>query len=108
MSEEQAKEKYGEENVKCYISKFSNMFYSLCGEDNQKLGSLFKVICLKQQEGREVVVGAHGIGKAMDEIIQSIAVAIRMGCTKQDFDNTIAIHPTASEEWVLMDPKFIL
>ena len=42
----------------------------------------------------------------MDEMMQGIAIAIGMGATKQDFDNSVAIHPTASEEYVLMEGKF--
>jgi glutathione reductase (NADPH) len=48
------------------------------------------------------VVGAHMIGDEAPEIIQAIAIAIRMGATKQDFDATIAIHPTVAEELVTM------
>jgi len=81
------------------------MFYSLALEDKKKLGTLFKLICLKQENGEEKVIGSHGIGRGIDEMIQLVAVAINMGATKRDFDRTIAIHPTASEEFVLMDPK---
>ena len=55
----------------------------------------------------ERVVGIHGVGKGIDEMMQGLAIAINMGATKQDFDNTVAIHPTASEEFVLMEAKFI-
>ena len=48
------------------------------------------------------VVGLHGIGFGVDEMIQGFAVAIKMGATKADFDNTVAIHPTGSEEFVTM------
>ena len=48
------------------------------------------------------IVGLHGIGFGMDEILQGFAVAIKMGATKRDFDNTVAIHPTAGEELVTM------
>lgn len=51
-------------------------------------------------------MGVHGIGKGIDELMQAIGIAIKMGATKKDFDNTVAIHPTAAEEFVLMDPKF--
>ena len=52
------------------------------------------------------VVGVSGIGKGIDEMMQGIAIAISMGASKQDFDNSVALHPTASEEFVLMDPRF--
>ena len=48
----------------------------------------------------EKIVGIHGIG--MDEVLQGFAVALKMGATKRDFDNAVAIHPTAAEEFVTM------
>ena len=48
------------------------------------------------------MVGIHGIGYGMDEILQGFAVALKMGATKKDFDNTLAIHPTSAEEFVTM------
>ena len=50
----------------------------------------------------EKIVVLHGIGFGVDEMIQGFAVAIKMGATKADFDNTVAIHPTGSEEFVTM------
>ena len=50
----------------------------------------------------EKVIGLHGIGHGVDEMIQGFAVAIKMGATKADFDATVAIHPTGSEEFVTM------
>jgi len=47
-------------------------------------------------------VGCHIAGDGADEMIQGFAVAVKMGATKADFDNTVAIHPTASEELVTM------
>jgi glutathione reductase (NADPH) len=51
---------------------------------------------------REKVVGCHLIGRGVDEIIQGFAVAVKMGATKADLDNTVAIHPTSAEELVTM------
>jgi glutathione reductase (NADPH) len=48
------------------------------------------------------VVGVHLFGPGADEMLQGFAVAIRMGATKQDFDDTVAIHPTSAEELVTM------
>ena len=53
------------------------------------------------------VVGAHGIGKNIDEMMQGVSIAITMGATKQDFDNSVAIHPSASEEFVTFEPRFV-
>ena len=58
-----------------------------------------KLICTGENE---VVVGLHGIGFAVDEMIQGFGVAIKMGATKADFDSVVAIHPTGSEEFVTM------
>jgi len=73
--------------------------------------SFFKMICKvepKTEAGRyhEKVIGVHAIGKGIDEMIQLMGVLIKMGVSKQDFENAIAVHPTASEEFVLMDPQF--
>ena len=50
----------------------------------------------------EKVVGCHVIGLGADEMMQGFGVAMRMGATKRDFDDTVAIHPTSSEELVTM------
>ena len=60
---------------------------------------MMKLICLGDEEK---VIGLHGIGFGVDEMIQGFAVAIKMGATKRDFDDTVAIHPTGSEEFVTM------
>jgi len=105
LTEVQAIAKFGIEKVKVYKSKFTNMFYSLALDDKKKLSTLFKLICRIRDDGEEEIVGCHSIGKGIDEMIQLVSVALNMGATKRDFDNTIAIHPTASEEFVLMDHK---
>ncbi|MFW8412952.1 glutathione-disulfide reductase, partial [Klebsiella pneumoniae] len=58
-----------------------------------------KLVCVGLEEK---IVGIHGIGEGMDEILQGFAVALKMGATKRDLDNTVAIHPTAAEEFVTM------
>jgi len=107
LSEKAAKAKFGEDKVKCYKSDFINMYYSPAKTQDKKLRSLFKVICHIEEDGTERVKGVHLIGKNVDEMLQACSVAVTMGATKQDFDNSVAIHPTASEELVLMDPNFI-
>ena len=54
------------------------------------------------QGENERVVGCHVVGRGADEMTQGFAVAIKMGATKKDFDNTVAIHPTAAEELVTL------
>jgi glutathione reductase (NADPH) len=48
------------------------------------------------------IVGLHVVGAGADEMLQGFAVAVRMGATKKDFDDTVAIHPTSAEEFVTM------
>jgi glutathione reductase (NADPH) len=48
------------------------------------------------------IIGIHVIGDGADEMLQGFAVALRMGATKRDFDDTVAIHPTSAEELVTM------
>lgn len=96
MTEEQAKDEYGEEKVKVYKSVFTSMHSSIT---RNKQKTYMKLVCVGKTEK---VVGLHGIGRGMDELLQGFAVAIKMGATKADFDNTVAIHPTAAEEFVTM------
>ena len=58
-----------------------------------------KLVCVGTEEK---VVGVHIIGDNADEMLQGFAVAVKMGATKADFDNTIAIHPSSAEELVTM------
>jgi glutathione reductase (NADPH) len=54
----------------------------------------------------ERIIGCHLIGMGVDEMLQGFSVAINMGATKKDFDNTIAIHPTSSEELVTLREEY--
>lgn len=96
LTEEEARDMYGEHEVHCYTSRFTNMFYSL---SEKKSSTAMKVITVGEQRS---VVGIHAIGLGVDEMIQGFAVALNMGATLADFNRTIAIHPTASEEMVLI------
>lgn len=96
LSEIDAINQFGKDNIKCYTSTFTDM-YSAVTQHRQK--STMKLVCLGEDEK---VIGLHGIGYGVDEMIQGFAVAIKMGATKADFDNTVAIHPTGSEEFVTM------
>ena len=88
------------------------MFYS-SAEEQHKQKSFIKIICQKNGQpdnGHDwshlKVIGVVGIGKGIDEMMQGVSIAVTMGATKQDFDNSVAIHPTASEEFVLFEPRF--
>ena len=69
--------------------------------------SLFKVITRLDETDKERVIGIHGLGRGIDEMLQGLSIALVMGATKEDFDRVVAIHPTASEEFALMDQKII-
>ena len=96
LTEEEAIKEYGQDQIKVYKSSFASM-YSAVTSNRQE--SRFKLITAGPEEK---VVGLHGLGYGVDEMIQGFAVAIKMGATKADFDATVAIHPTASEEFVTM------
>ena len=96
LTEEKAIAKYGSENIKVYKSSFTPMYTAL-GDNRQP--STMKLVTLGENEK---IIGLHGIGYGVDEMIQGFSVAIKMGATKADFDNTVAIHPTGSEEFVTM------
>lgn len=96
LTEDQAIKEYGKDNIKVYKSSFASMYSAVT---NHRQESRFKLITTGADEK---VVGLHGLGYGVDEMIQGFAVAIKMGATKADFDATVAIHPTASEEFVTM------
>eukprot|EP00299_Pterocystis_sp_00344_P002878 c13252_g1_i1.p1 GENE.c13252_g1_i1~~c13252_g1_i1.p1 ORF type:complete len:492 (+),score=156.88 c13252_g1_i1:205-1476(+) len=97
-TEPEAKRKFGESNVTVYNSVFTNMFFSIVEpEHRQKTG--MKLVCVGDHQQ---VIGLHVVGLGADEMVQGFAVAVKMGATKSDFDNCVAIHPTASEEFVTM------
>lgn len=95
MSEEQAKEKFGDA-VKCYTARFRSLFHSLTGSDEK----VFMKLIVESNTDR--VLGAHMVGKDAAELIQGVAIAVNMGATKKDFDNTMGIHPSSGEEFVTM------
>lgn len=96
LTEEKAKEQYGDEQVKVYKTDFVPMYYSLV---RHKVKTAMKMVVVGEEEK---IVGVHMMGLGVDEMLQGFAVAIRMGATKKDFDDTVAIHPTSSEELVTM------
>lgn len=96
LTEEKAIAKYGAENIKVYKSSFTPMYTALA---NNRQPSTMNLVTLGENEK---IIGLHGIGYGVDEMIQGFSVAIKMGATKADFDNTVAIHPTGSEEFVTM------
>ena len=96
LTEKQAVQKYGAENIRVFESSFNPMFYAF---SKNKITSFIKLIVRAVDD---MVIGLHIVGDASDEILQGFAVAINMGAKKSDFDLTVAIHPTIAEEIVTL------
>ena len=95
LTETAAVREYGDA-VKIYQTSFTAMHDAI---GNHAAPTAMKLVCLGETEK---VIGLHMIGPGCDEMLQGFAVAIRMGATKRDFDDTVAIHPTSAEELVTM------
>jgi glutathione reductase (NADPH) len=96
MTEAAARDEYGDEAVKVFTSSFVPMYYAMT---SVKPRCDMKLVTV----GPEMrVVGVHIVGDGADEMLQGFAVAVRMGATKKDLDDTVAIHPTVAEELVTM------
>lgn len=94
LSEEQARKEY--DAIRVYRTDFRPMKHTLSGSEER---CLMKLIV---DDASDVVVGAHMVGEEAGELIQGIAIAVKAGLTKADFDATVGIHPTAAEEFVTM------
>jgi len=95
LTEDEAREQHGRA-IKVYQTRFTPMFYALM--DAPQVTAM-KLITLGPTEK---IIGLHVVGLGADEMLQGFAVAIKLGATKHDFDDTIAIHPTSAEEFVTM------
>ncbi|MGH8633644.1 MAG: glutathione-disulfide reductase [Burkholderiales bacterium] len=95
MTEAEARSRFGEK-VKAYRTEFTPLFHAFT---RRKAKSAMKLVTLGADER---IVGCHVFGPGADEMLQGFAVAISMGATKRDFDDTVAIHPTSAEELVTM------
>ncbi len=96
ISEQAAAQRHGVDNVKVYETRFMPMYFAF----TQRQPKCMMKLVVSGPEER--IVGCHVIGLGADEMLQGFAVAVRMGATKQDFDDTVAIHPTGAEEMVTM------
>ncbi|SFH72901.1 glutathione-disulfide reductase [Modicisalibacter xianhensis] len=94
LSEEEARAQY--EAVRIYTADFRPMKHTLSGSDER---CLMKLVV---DDASDRVLGAHMVGEEAGEVIQGIAIAVRAGLTKADFDATVGIHPTGAEEFVTM------
>ncbi len=95
LTEGEAREQHGDA-VKIYQSRFTAMYNAVT---DHKPKTALKLVCVGAEEK---IVGIHMIGHGVDEMLQGFAVALKMGATKKQFDDTVAIHPTSSEELVTM------
>jgi len=93
LSEEAARESH---DVEIYRSAFRPMLHTLSGRDEKML---MKLVVDKASRR---VLGVHIVGHGAGEMIQLAGIAVKMGATKEDFDRTVAVHPTAAEELVTM------
>jgi glutathione reductase (NADPH) len=96
LTEDEARVQYGDAAVTVFRSGFVPMYHALT---TRKPRAEMKLVTVGPEQR---VVGVHVIGPGADEMVQGFAVAVRMGATKQDFDDTVAIHPTSAEELVTM------
>jgi len=95
-SEAEAKKKLGDEGVQVYRARFRPLFHSLTGAEER---TLIKLVVDKKTDR---VLGAHMVGEYSAEVIQGVAIAVKMGATKKDFDATVGIHPSTAEEFVTL------
>ncbi|MFM2303615.1 MAG: hypothetical protein RLZZ135_1025, partial [Cyanobacteriota bacterium] len=93
LTEEEAREMHGDA-IKVYRSSFRPMYYVL---PNKQEKTLMKLVV---DTTTDRVLGAHMVGEHAAEIIQGVAIAVKMGATKADFDATVGIHPSSAEEFV--------
>ncbi|KAF1597736.1 UNVERIFIED_CONTAM: Glutathione reductase, mitochondrial, partial [Eudyptes pachyrhynchus] len=96
LTEDEAVAVHGRENVKIYSTSFMPLYHAVT---QRKVKCVMKLVCAGKEEK---VVGLHMQGLGCDEMLQGFAVAIKMGATKADLDNTVAIHPTSAEELVTL------
>jgi glutathione reductase (NADPH) len=99
LTEDQARKQYGDIDI--YQSRFRPMKNTLSGRDERTFMKL--VVDAKSDR----VVGCHMLGPDAPEIIQGIAIAVKCGATKKQFDATVGIHPSAAEEFVTMRDKYV-
>jgi glutathione reductase (NADPH) len=95
LTEAEARARYGDA-VRVYKSEFTPLFHAFT---QRKSKAMMKLVTVGVDEK---IVGCHVFGPGADEMLQGFAVAVRMGATKRDFDDTIAIHPTSAEELVTL------
>jgi glutathione reductase (NADPH) len=99
MTEERARREYGEVDI--YMARFKPMKNTLSGREERT------VMKLVVDPRSDRVLGCHMLGPDAPEIIQGLAIAVKCGATKKQFDQTVGIHPSAAEEFVTMREKVV-
>jgi glutathione reductase (NADPH) len=99
LTENAARRQYGEIDI--YQARFRPMKNTLSGRSER---TFMKLVA---DAGTDRVVGCHMLGPDAPEIIQGVAIAVKCGATKRQFDQTIGIHPSAAEEFVTMREKYV-
>ncbi|HXY97154.1 MAG TPA: glutathione-disulfide reductase [Steroidobacteraceae bacterium] len=96
LTEPAARARFGNDDVRVFRSSFVPLYHAVTAA---KPRTEMKLVTLGPEQR---IVGLHVVGPGADEMLQGFAVAVRMGATKKDFDDTVAIHPTSAEELVTM------
>jgi glutathione reductase (NADPH) len=96
LTEAEAVVRFGVAAVNVYQTRFTPLYHAFT---TRQIKTAIKLVVVGPDEK---VVGCHVIGPGADELLQGFAVAVRMGATKRDFDDTVAIHPTVAEEVVTL------
>jgi glutathione reductase (NADPH) len=98
LSEAEARREF--KNIDIYKTDFRPLMHTLSGSGERM--SMKLVVDAKTQR----VLGCHLVGPDAAEMIQCLAIAVKAGLTKKDFDDTVALHPTSAEELVTLREKF--
>ncbi len=96
LTEAEARDRYGSDAIQVYRSRFRPLYYTLPNQDEK---TLMKLVV---ENATDRVLGAHMVGDHAAEIIQGVAIAVKMGATKANFDATVGIHPSSAEEFVTL------
>src|SRR5207248_2866541 len=99
LTERAARQAYGAVDI--YRTRFRPMKHTLSGREE---GTMMKLIVDRRSDR---VVGCHMVGADAPEIIQGLAIAVKCGATKRQFDETVGIHPSAAEEFVTLRDKYV-
>jgi len=107
LSEEDAKKKYGDNDISVYLSEFSSLEIGAAHRHihgsvlDLPTNCLSKLVCIKSENNR--VIGFHYVGPNAGEITQGFALSLKLKATKEDFDSVVGIHPTDAESFTVLE-----